>query len=490
MAIGKSGKDKRPKFLLEFQIKELVNVPQSGGVCYVKWNLKDGTGTSDTTVTGASGESVSVSNVHRGITNKVSVKRHRAQWNYKLEKPMHVKLHLDKYRKFVPKLLYLEVYFEFTDNKPGAMSSVKRDDNGRRSRSGSGNTDSGRDSPIAGVKNAIDNQANNVANAFDLKRFSLDTNIHTLRMHPSFSSVTNGANCNSNYTQRTSGKVLLGTVKINITEYIKEDESPISNRFLLNDSKVNSILNMTLKMKLTRGSYQDFIVPNAFTSGQLSTSFRGELTGILDGGSERGSPTSSPIPSTLFSNSGTGTSGVGTRMSSSTQRTRFTNTISAAMSPLVDTLYQKTFQLPWDPRPGEFTPRECVDDILNGGSGWARNEKGVNLIDIEALKINEMEEEYYAKRNVSRPESSTKTAYHSKDGRTCEKMSEKDLKGFNNMDTREFMEKKREWSKLSQAQRERLRNDDTEDEKGGSPENYIIEGMKEARSWTIKQPVF
>lgn len=125
MAIGKSGKDKRPKFLLEFQIKELVNVPQSGGVCYVKWNLKDGTGTSDTTVTGASGESVSVSNVHRGITNKVSVKRHRAQWNYKLEKPMHVKLHLDKYRKFVPKLLYLEVYFEFTDNKPGAMSSVK-----------------------------------------------------------------------------------------------------------------------------------------------------------------------------------------------------------------------------------------------------------------------------------------------------------------------------------------------------------------------------
>ena len=59
------------------------------------------------------------------------------------------------------------------------------------------------------------------------------------------------------------------------------------------------------------------------------------------------------------------------------------------MSPLIESLYQKTFKLPWDPRPGEFTPRERVEDILQGGNGWAKNEKGINLIDLQALRLNE-----------------------------------------------------------------------------------------------------
>lgn len=490
MSIGRTGKYKKPKFLLDFQVKELVNVPQSSGYCYIRWNLKDGTGTSENTITGADGKPTNVSTAHKGTTNKVAIKRHRAQWNYKLDKPIHVKLLIDKHRKFVPKVLFLEVYFEFPDGKGNGVSSGHHSrastPNNNSSSQGNGTSekhgspaDSG--SSTTGKHNSMKEALDNT---FDMRRFSIDSSVHGLKLHPSLTSMTNNININSTYSQKASGKILLGTVKINIAEYIREDEVPITNRFLLSDSKVNSILNVTLKMRLTRGSYQDFNIPEGFSTGQLSSNFRGELSGILD--SKDLSP--SPNASGLFSNGGSGSSGNGTSFMSSAGKSRITNTISASMSPLVDTLYQKTFQLPWDPRPGEFSPRECVDDILHGGSGWARNEKGVNLIDIEALKIEELEEEYYSNKNVKRKEAISKSPYHVKDGNTCEKSIKNTMQEFNDIDKREFMERKREWNHLSPSQREKLRNQQDNPEQ--SPEALIIDGMKDSKSWNVKQPVF
>ncbi|KAL3231067.1 hypothetical protein RNJ44_00706 [Nakaseomyces bracarensis] len=494
MNIGKVGKDKKPKFLLDFQVKELVNIPQSSGYCYIRWNLKDGTGTSDQTIMGADGKAKAVSTAHKGTTNKVAIKRHRAQWNYKLEKPMHLKLIVDKHRKFIPKVLYLEVYFEFPDgkgngvsnghsagskhNRESSTSSMHRGAEGDKKESVNGENGS---TKHHSMKEALDN-------TFDMRRFSLDSSVQSLKLHPSLTSMANNININSSYSQKASGKILLGTVKINVAEYVREDESPITNRFLLSDSKVNSILNVTLKMRMTRGNYHDFKIPEGFSSGQLSTNFRGELSGLLD--SNDMSPSGSPNPSGLFSNNGSGNSGNGTSFMSGGGKSRITNTISASMSPLVDTLYQKTFQLPWDPRPGEFSPRECVDDILHGGSGWARNEKGVNLIDIEALKIQEIEDEYYSNKNVQKKDAVNKSAYHVKDGHTCEKKMQNSMQDFSNMDKREFMEKKREWNHLSPSQREKLRTEKESISKDESPENFIIDGMKDSKSWSIKQPVF
>ncbi|ODQ79487.1 hypothetical protein BABINDRAFT_176389 [Babjeviella inositovora NRRL Y-12698] len=51
------------------------------------------------------------------------------------------------------------------------------------------------------------------------------------------------------------------------------------------------------------------------------------------------------------------------------------------IDPIINKFYNKICDISWDQRQGEFSPQECVDDIFNGGTGWAKNEDGVYLID-------------------------------------------------------------------------------------------------------------
>ncbi|SCU97941.1 LADA_0H09450g1_1 [Lachancea dasiensis] len=339
VAFANKGKSKRPKFLFQLKITELTNIPQSSGYCFVKWHLKDGTGTTSLSMIpdadqGSNSSGAKSSSQSRGTTPRVLVKHHRAHWNYTLPKPVQVKLVTDKYKRLTRKELVLEVYFEFLESSRPSTANEKSSD---------------------------------VDTASSLK--------------------------NSAHSQKVSRKMLLGLVDVNIAEYVNPEQRQVASRFLLQKSKVNSILSLSIQMELTRGSFDDFQPPQYLSSNQLPHALRNGITDVFDGSSGASSPASSSF---IANGSGQGSTSNAANSNSLTKKTTdIQGSFSIAVNnPFVEKLYQKTFQLPWDPRPGEFTPKECVEDILEGGDGWAKNEKGINLVDIDAFKLDEVERDF------------------------------------------------------------------------------------------------
>lgn len=344
-SFANKSKSRRPKFLFNLKINELTNIPQSSGYCFVKWHLKDGTGTTSHTIIpeiGSPQSNVKSSSQSRGATPRVLVKSHRAHWNYSLQKPVQVKLVTDKNKNLNSKEMVLEVYFEFLEPTNASHGKFQ----------------------------------------------------HSRQLSDASSTNSSASSSNSNvYTQKVSRKMLLGVVEVNIAEYVNREQHMVTSRFLLQKSKVNSILSLGIQLELTRGSFDDFQLPSAVSSGQLPNTFRNGITEVFDESSD----ISSPVSSTFLGNSGASGSNYNGSSSPAKKTADLSGSFSIAISnPFVEKLYQKTFQVPWDPRPGEFTPKECVEDILDGGDGWAKNEKGINLIDIDALHLAELERDYDA----------------------------------------------------------------------------------------------
>lgn len=431
--LSHSSKSRRPKFLFFLQINELVNIPQSSGFCSVRWSIRDGTGTKSsaasatTTVSASSGggggggndgTQYRVTSQSKGVTPRVQVLHHRAQWNYKLDRAVQVKLQVDRQHNLHKKDLVLDIFFEFVEGKAGG-------------------------------------------------------------------------------SDRVTNKIQLGTVVANISDYVREDEMPITNRFLLKHSKVNSIINVTLQMKLVRGTYADFNASRASAhvdSPSESASFP-TAPGISAGSpsasthsppaTTTGTTTGTPAPQSLHSGASSGTRGL--------------STISSSMNPLVDSLYARTFQLPWDARPGELSPRECVDDIVRGGDGWAKNENGINLIDLQALRLHAMEMEYYGGSNVVSASSAGQVQVQGAqgqgqgDGRADSNSDDY----WNSMDRREFMERRQEMARGSATQPQPQPHSDS-----NSPSPAALQFMRrqrgsvsagpavrDARSWSISHAV-
>ena len=427
MQFTNKSKQRRPKFLLFLQINELVNIPQSSGYCYVKWNIKEGTGTTKNPLRSNTESYIHTSTQSKGVTPHVLVKHHRAEWNYSLEHPVELKLHLDRNRDIVSKCLSLEVYFEFLSDASTGHGGLRRN-----SRS---NSDSSRRS-----RGSIGSLTNNLPRKLTpLTQDNSSTTSSTTTTAPSTTATAasiasvphNGTPLSpSSATPKVSGKMFLGSVLINIAEYISEDESPITNRFLLRDSKINSILNVTIQLKLIRGHYTDFHINSHTLKSRPSNTFKNGISNILNG--DKNQELISPVSSTFnrptrtpmqldlrvssdasgathngvkmdttrtpsFSMNSTTQDSYGSINSSNSNVPRgITSTLPSQMNSLVDSLYAKTFQLSWDPIPNEFSPAECVEDILRGGDGWAKNENGINMIDLQVLKLNELEAEYYA----------------------------------------------------------------------------------------------
>ena len=314
---------RRPRFLLNLKLSELINIPQSAGRCYVKWSLKDGTGTSGHIITSdTDGNSSLGVNQGHGLSPRTHISNHRAKWDYELENPVQVKLHVDKNNMLERKILKLEFYLE-------TLASEK----------------------------------------FPIKLNVSSVPRPSLAQFPAHSSTIQ----NNDMGSKGYSRLLLGSVSLNIADYIREDEAYTPNRYLLKNSKVNTVIILSIQMQLVRGDYNDFFVNRDPRNRNNSESFQSGLGGMLDEDSETNVPMSS------INNDSTN---ISTSNYSNSKR----NTISmVTVSPLADQLYQKTFQLPWDQRAGEYTPKECVDDILRGGNGWAKNEKGINLIDLRNI---------------------------------------------------------------------------------------------------------
>lgn len=425
VSFGNSHRIKNPKFALNLEIKELVNIPQSAGVCQVKWSLREEPSsvnekrtlnkiTHHSSLIGGTGSAVS------GSTAKVEVSNHRAQWNYKVPTPPAVKLYIDRDLTLMARYLVLEVYLEFTHGNNKAASNQGQD-----ARMADGMTQQNK----ALDTNPKVNPDLRLSSRTSTSSLSRTLGSGTTSLSQKQSSILSSNN--KVYSHRSTGRMLLGVVNINIAEYISEDEQAISNRFLLKNSKVNSILNISLQLHLTRGRYNTFKTPSKISSGQLAgLSLNGNDESAVDDES-----TFSVAPDSLFSpaNATTNKSGGKGKGGSAT-----VSTLSSNMSPLVDALYQQTFQLPWDRRPGEYSPRECVQDIMRGGSGWAKNEKGVSLIDLQALRINELEARYYTEKNILGDLKTMTKAVSGSDEASS-------IKDFNGMDKREYLERKQKW---------------------------------------------
>lgn len=471
-------KSKRPKFLLYLRINELINIPQSSGYCSIKWSLKDGTGTSGHHTLSNSGNNVNnmatnptetianFSSSNHGQIPRADVIHHKAQWNYGLDKPVQVKLQVDKNGNLSQKTLRLEIIIEFIDPTSTTTTSSTSNNNSAHSPITPNNTNHSTNStPIKNRSTTVAKSNNSASTVPSIKHSSTTTSAsmkkrnhssNEIGLHPRPNPLphkTTTVNSN-NINQKIIGKLSLGYVELNISDYVRENEQIITNRFLLKNSKVNSILNLSLKMELNRGSYSDFNIPTTFTSGQLPGSFHAGIGDILEE-SIITSPTSNGKKlrnsskllgsSNAFQNGGTGSVNSGSVTTGPT-------TISASLSPVVDSLYQKTFKLPWDPRPGEFTPRECVEDILRGGNGWAKNEKGINLIDLQALSLKEEEAEYYNSNhyswNVYHDYNKSNTHNDKNKKKNNNNMSRnitnnlKRIETFKSMNKREFIERK------------------------------------------------
>lgn len=147
------------------------------------------------------------------------------------------------------------------------------------------------------------------------------------------------------YAQGTrSGRVALGTVKLNLAEYVDKAEAGdggeegITRRYLLRESKVNSTLRIGIVMKQVEGG-SNFIAPPLKTA----TVFGG-IAGIV--AAEQG-------------DTDTGDDNI----PSITSKTR-------ELAELQD-VYRRTLAASWACRGGELPPDQLIEDLFAGGDGGA-----------------------------------------------------------------------------------------------------------------------
>ncbi|KAF2712983.1 hypothetical protein K504DRAFT_371415 [Pleomassaria siparia CBS 279.74] len=144
-------------------------------------------------------------------------------------------------------------------------------------------------------------------------------------------------------------RITLGNVKLNLAEYVEQSEMAnvdgedmgITRRYLMQESKINSTLKISIYMKQVEGD-KNFIAPPLKTAQVFSG-----IAGIMSG--EQGD-----------------TEDVGTAPS--------LNTKSREAGELQD-MYRRTLAAYWSAQPGELKADECIEDIFAGGDGWGDREK-------------------------------------------------------------------------------------------------------------------
>ena len=158
------------------------------------------------------------------------------------------------------------------------------------------------------------------------------------------------------------GRVVLGNVKLNLSEYVEREgelrrnpdgvevgevgedgEEGITRRYLMHESKINSTLKVGILMKQTEGE-KDFVVPPLKTA----TVFGG-IAGIV--ATEAGDPK----PSSDRGNPG------GSEVPLITKKTR-------ELTESQD-MYRRTLAATWACRSGELPPDKLVEDLFAGGDG-------------------------------------------------------------------------------------------------------------------------
>ncbi|RFU32638.1 hypothetical protein B7463_g3705, partial [Scytalidium lignicola] len=151
-------------------------------------------------------------------------------------------------------------------------------------------------------------------------------------------------------------KITLGHVTLNLAEYVEESEAlsegeeGVTRRYLMQDSKVNSTLKISIFMKQIDGE-RNFIAPPLKTAAVF-----GGIAGIMAGDGEEGDLGYTP-----------------------------SITKSRDASELQD-IYRRSLAASWAVQRGELPPDECIEDIFAGGDGWKHDSDAATTITNGAME--------------------------------------------------------------------------------------------------------
>ena len=172
-------------------------------------------------------------------------------------------------------------------------------------------------------------------------------------------------------------RIRLGELKLNLAEYVEASENPTSpsspgggahptgegnieegvvRRYLMQDSKINSTLKLSILMLHTSGP-RDYYAPPLRTAPVF-----GGIAGIIHS-QEPAAPTGNPLASDG------GGEGVGGEDLTNGPDFRSRNKEAGEMMDM----YRRTLAAFWASQPGELKADEAVEDIFSGGDGWGKN---------------------------------------------------------------------------------------------------------------------
>lgn len=172
-------------------------------------------------------------------------------------------------------------------------------------------------------------------------------------------------------------RIRLGDLKLNLAEYVEASENPatpsspggganatgegnteegVVRRYLMQDSKINSTLKLSILMLHTSGP-RDYYAPPLRTAPVF-----GGIAGIIHS-SEPAAPAGNPLAS-----DGGGEGIAGDEMANAPDfRSR-----NKEAGEMMD-MYRRTLAAFWASQPGELKADEAIEDIFSGGDGWGKN---------------------------------------------------------------------------------------------------------------------
>jgi len=178
-------------------------------------------------------------------------------------------------------------------------------------------------------------------------------------------------------------RIRLGDLKLNLAEYVEASENPVApsspggginaagegnteegvvRRYLMQDSKINSTLKLSILMLHTSGP-RDYYAPPLRTAPVF-----GGIAGIIHS-SEPAAPSGNPLASDG------GGEGIGGDDVVNAPDFRSRNKEAGENMDV----YRRTLAAYWASQPGELRADEAVEDIFSGGDGWGKLGRPVPL---------------------------------------------------------------------------------------------------------------
>ncbi|EPE04540.1 respiratory complex assembly protein rmp1 [Ophiostoma piceae UAMH 11346] len=317
-------KSRKPKFELHLKIFDLNNVPLVSGVSSIKWHLPH-----------------SLNNDHRGRTHKQTIANHRVDYGY--AKVIPVRLVVDRNNRLSDCPIEFEITQEFETH--GASRDEKvllgkvslnlaeyvAESEGILRNNRPGTAESPRTSFVADSPGGWHTR--------NRSSMSTKATLNSVATADSGASGPGGAPS----TAGSSAASISTSAGAGV-------EDGVIRRYLLQDSKINSTLKISILMVQIDGE-RNFIAP-----ALKSAAVFGVITGIMGGGEMSNSIENLDDDDSSISGV------VGALMSTSISKGHETAEIQD--------VYRRALAASWACQSGELPADECIEDIFGGGDGF------------------------------------------------------------------------------------------------------------------------